>query len=199
MGDTRRFKKSYARPFKVWDDTRIEEEKKLTKSYGLKNKKEIWKAESMLRKFKAQAKKLIATRGPQAEREKQQLLAKLKSLGLTTETADLDTVLGLTINNILDRRLQTIAYRRKLARSITQARQFIIHEHIAVNGKKIAVPSYLVRKEEEDMIAFSGESSLASELHPERVQKKPETPTDTVATEGEENKEKAEADAKVEA
>lgn len=178
MGDARRFDKSFARPFKPWDDTRIEEEKKLLKGYGLKNKREIWKAESLLRRFKAQAKKLIATRGPQAELEKQQLLARLKSLGLAAETADLDTVLGLSINNVLGRRLQTIVYNRKLARSISQARQFIVHEHISVNGKKIGVPSYLVRKEEEEAITFSPESAIASEMHPERAQKKPATPAD---------------------
>lgn len=203
MGDTRRFDKSFARPFKPWDDTRIEEEKKLLKDYGLKNKKEIWKAEFMLRRFKAQAKKLIATRGTQAELEKQQLLARLKSLGLTTETADLDTVLGLTIKDVLNRRLQTIVNSKKLTRSISQARQFIVHEHIAVKGKKIAVPSYLVRKEEEDAINFSPESAIASEIHPERVQKKPEAPTDTESTanvaEEKEKKEAAKTEVKAEA
>ena len=197
MGDTRRFDKSFARPFKPWDDTRIEEEKKLLKDYGLKNKKEIWKAEAMLRRFKAQAKKLIATRGTQAALEKQQLLARLKSLGLTTETADLDTVLGLTIKDVLNRRLQTIVNNKKLARSISQARQFIVHEHIAVKGKKIGVPSYLVRKEEEDAIMFSPESAIANEMHPERAQKKPATPTDTVVTEEKEIKKAAEAEVKV--
>lgn len=196
MGDARRFDKSFARPFKPWDDTRIEEEKKLLKDYGLKNKREIWKAESLLRRFKAQAKKLIATRGPQAELEKRQLLTRLKSLGLAAETADLDTVLGLSINNVLSRRLQTIVYNRKLARSISQARQFIVHEHINVNGKRIGVPSYLVRKEEEEAITFSPESAISNEMHPERVQKKPETPTDNAVTETKENKEKAETEVK---
>ncbi len=199
MGDTRRFDKSFAKPFKPWDDTRIEEEKKLLKDYGLKNKNEIWKAEAMLRRFKAQAKKLIATRGTQAALEKQQLLTRLKSLGLATETADLDTVLGLTIKDVLNRRLQTIVNNKKLARSISQARQFIVHEHIAVKGRKIGVPSYLVRKEEEDAIMFSPESAIASEMHPERAQKKPGTPTDAVATEEKETKEKAETEPKVEA
>ncbi len=178
MGDTRRFKKIYARPFKAWDETRIAEEKKLLKDYGLKNKKEIWGAESMLRRFKAQAKKLISAKGAQAEKEKGQLLTRLASLGLTSQNADLDTVLGLNIGNVLNRRLQTLVFNRKLSRSITQARQFIVHEHISVNGKKIAVPSYLVRKQEEEAIAFSPESQLSSEMHPERVQKKPETPTE---------------------
>ena len=202
MGDTRRFKKSYTRPLKVRDDVRIEEEKKLTKGYGLKNKKEIWKAESMLRRFKAQAKKLIATRGKQAEKEKQQLLTKLASLGLTTQNADLDTVLGLTMSNILDRRLQTIVNNKKLARSITQARQFIVHEHILVGGKKVSVPSYLVRKVEEDTIAFSPASKLSSEMHPERVQKQAATPTDTeavVEAKAEKEAEAAETEVKAEA
>ncbi len=198
MGDTRRFDKSFARPFKPWDDTRIDEEKKLLKDYGLKNKKEIWKAEFMLRRFKAQAKKLIAARGTQAELEKQQLLIRLKSLGLTTETADLDTVLGLTIKDVLNRRLQTIAHNKKLSRSITQARQFIVHEHILVGGKKITVPSYLVRKEEEDAINFSPESAIANEMHPERVQKKPEAPTDTESV-AEEKKDATKAEVKIEA
>lgn len=178
MGDTRRFKKSYARPFKPWDETRIAEEKVLTKDYGLKNKKEIWTAESMLRRFKAQAKKLIAAKGMQAEKEKEQLLKRLVSLGLTDQSADLDTVLGLTINDLLNRRLQTIVYNKKLARSISQARQFIVHEHVTVKGKKTAVPSYLVKKDEEETVMFSPESGLNSEMHPERVQKKAETPTE---------------------
>ena len=197
MGDTRRFKKIFAKPFKAWDETRIAEEKTLQKDYGLKNHKEIWMAVSMLRTFKAQAKKLIAARGQQAEKEKQQLLTRLMSLGLTTPGADLDTVLGLTINNILDRRLQTLVYNKKLSRSIGQARQFIVHEHVLVNNKKVAVPSYLVRKDEEETIAFADESALSSMTHPERMQKKPETPTDTESVES--KAEAKEPEAKAEA
>lgn len=176
MGDPRRPKKRFARPFKAWDETRIADEKELFEGYGLKNKKEIWKASTMLRRFKGQAKKLIATKGAQVAKEKQQFLARLTSLGLTSQTADLDAVLGLTINNLLDRRLQTLVYNRKLARTIGQARQLIVHEHITVKGKKMAVPSYLVKKSEEDAIAFADESPLFSDTHPERVLKQQETP-----------------------
>ena len=200
MGDARRFKKIFAKPFKPWDETRIAEEKILIKDYGLKNKKEIWKAEAILRTFKAQAKKLIATRGKQAEKEKQQLLTRLMSLGLTSQTADLDTVLGLTIGNVLDRRLQTLVYNKKLSRSIGQARQFIVHEHILVKGKKIAVPAYLVKKDEEEAIAFADESTLSNLTHPERMQKQPETPTDTESADSiTEAKETKETEAKSEA
>ena len=183
MGDPRRFGKKFARPFKTWDETRIAEEKELLKDYGLKNKKEIWRTETMLRRFKGQAKNLIATKGPQAEKEKHQLLARLASLGLTSQTADLDTVLGFTINDLLGRRLQTLVFNKKLARTIEQARQFIVHEQITVKGKKIAVPSYMVKRDEEDAISFAPESPLASETHPERMIKQPGTPTDTETAE----------------
>ena len=147
MGNPRTFKKKFARPFKPWDETRLAEEKKLADTYGLKNKKEMWKTETMLRRFKAQAKKLIATRGQQAGKEKQQLLARLASLGLISQTADLDAVLGLTIKDLLNRRLQTLVHGKNLARTVSQARQFITHEHIIVKEKKIAMPSYLVKKD----------------------------------------------------
>jgi small subunit ribosomal protein S4 len=176
MGDPRKPKKSYAKPFKVWDENRIAAEKELLTAYGLKNKKEIWRTSMTLRRFQAQAKSLIVRTGEQAEKERQQLLTRLASLGLVDTKADLDTVLGLTIKNILERRLQTLLFNKKLARSITQARQFIIHEHVLVNGKRISVPSYLVRKKEEDGITFAQESPLAKEDHPERAKKEVGTP-----------------------
>lgn len=185
MGDPRRFGKKYARPFKLWDEARIDEEKELLEEYGLKNKKEVWRVSTVLRRFKDQAKKLIATKGPQAEKEKKQFLARLASLGLTSPIADLDAVLGLTINDLLDRRLQTLVYNKKLARSVTQARQFIVHEHIIVKGKKVTVPSYIVKKAEEDTIAFAEESQLFSETHPERVQKQQIATTEAAITEPE--------------
>ncbi len=191
MGDTRRFRKSFSRPFKPWDDVRIAEEKTLSTDYGLKNKRELWKTTSILSMFKAQAKNLIASKGPQAELEKQQLLGRLASLGLTSKDADLDTVLGLTINDLMNRRLQTIVFKKKLSKTIKQARQFIVHEHILVNEKKIAVPSYLVKKDEEEAIKFSSESQLANEMHPERVQKQA---TPEVAEEPKEKAETAKAE-----
>src|SRR3989338_7936499 len=184
MGDTRRFKKAFAKPFKPWDDGRITEEKGLLREYGLKNKKEIWSSTTMLRKFKAQAKKLIVAKGAQADKERALFLAKLSGLGLASQNSSLDEILGLNINNLLNRRLQTLVHDKKMARTIKQARQFIVQEHILVNGKKIAVPFYIVRKNEEDTITFSPESALSSEIHPERVQKQqvvPEEPKEADA------------------
>ncbi|MBW2981652.1 30S ribosomal protein S4 [Candidatus Woesearchaeota archaeon] len=168
MGDPKRIKKKYSTPIHPWQAERIEEERELTKQYGFKNKKEIWKENSILRNFLRQAKRLTAIKTEQSEKEKIQLLDRLKRLGLLTETAMIDDVLDISLKDLLERRLQTLVFRRGLARSMKQARQFIIHRHIIIGNKKITVPSYLVSKAEESIISFSGKSSLVNPDHPER-------------------------------
>ena len=168
MGDPRRLRKKYSTPRHPWQRDRIEDERILIKEYGLKNKKELWKMSSLLRNFTNHAKRLANTTGPQAEREKEELLLKLKSMGLI-EGKDLNEVLSVTTNAVLERRLETIVFRMGKARSIAQARQFIVHEHILVNGKSISLPSYLVSKADEAAITFNPSSSLVSDEHPERV------------------------------
>lgn len=168
MGDPRKIRRKYSGPAHPWQKKRIEEEKKILKDYGLKNKTEIWKTSSKLKSFSSQAKKLIATRGEQAEKEKKQLLGKLQRLGLIKQDAKLDDVLSLTLKNLLERRLQTLLVRRHLAKSMKQARQFITHEHVAVNDKKITAPSYLVLVNEEPTMTFVQSSSLSNSEHPER-------------------------------
>lgn len=170
MGHPKRQKKKYDTPLHPWDAGRIEEERDLVKDYGLKNKKEIWKAETILRDFKRQIKNLIARRGEkQAIKEEKDLRGKLLKLGLINADASLENVLGLTMKDILDRRLQSIVLKQGLARTISQARQFIVHGHIFVKDQKINVPSYLVLKSEENAIRFDSDSKLADIEHPERI------------------------------
>ncbi len=177
MGDPRKQRKKYSTPTHPWQKNRIEEEKKLTEEYGFKNKKEIWKMNSILNKYKDQAKKLIALSTNQAEIEKKQLLKKLFLLGLAQETSKIGDVLALTLNNLLERRLQTVIYKQNLAKSVKQARQFITHNHITVGDQLITSPSYLVRKREEPLIKFVPSSKLVDPEHPERKiqSKKPKT------------------------
>ena len=177
MGDPKKLKKKYSTPIHPWQAERIEEERSLIKEYGFKNKTEIWKMNSILKNFFRQTKRLAAIKTGQSEKEKIQLLDRLKRLGLLPETALLDDILDVSLKGLLERRLQTIVFRKGLARSVNQARQFIVHRHIMVGNKKITVPSYLVSKAEEDLISFSGKSSLASPDHPERKQEeKPKVP-----------------------
>ncbi len=172
MGDPRRQRKKYVTPMHPWYGPRILQEKTLLKGYGLKNKKEIWKMESMLRRFKAQAKSLTAREDEQSVRESQLLIAKLSKLNLVSPKAKMDDVLGLNPKDILDRRLQTIVYNRGLAKSAKQARQLIVHGHIFVGDKKVNVPSYLVLADEEDKVTFDQESPFFNPEHPERFEKK---------------------------
>lgn len=172
MGSPKHQKRKYSTPTHPWQRERIEEEKKLLKEYGTKNKKEIWRMNSLLSRFKQQSKSLIARTDAQSKKEEIQLVTKLAKLGLVKESAKMDDILGLSIKNVMDRRLQTQVFLKGLARNVKQARQFIIHGHVCVGDKKITVPSYLVKLEEENQIRFDERSSLANPEHPERVQKK---------------------------
>ena len=178
MGDPRRIKSKYSGPAQPWQRERIEEERVLVREYGLKNKAEIHKTRSRLKTFADLAKKLIAARGTQAEKERQQLLSRLSRLGLVKAGAQLDDVLVLQIKNLLERRLQTMLLRKGLARSIIQARQFIVHEHVKVGDRVVSSPSYQVPTDEENRLAFIPTSPYANTAHPERVlpPMKPEPP-----------------------
>lgn len=182
MGDPKHPKRTYTTPSHPWQKERIDEEKTLLKEYGLKNKKEIWRMVSLLGRFKQQAKSLIARTDAQSKKEEKQLITKLVKLNLVTENAKMDDILGLDIKNVMDRRLQTQVFSKGLARGAKQARQFITHGHVFVGNKKITVPSYLVKVDEEAQIKFDERSSLANPEHPERVivkTKKSEVKTQT--------------------
>ncbi|MEE9525299.1 MAG: 30S ribosomal protein S4 [Candidatus Woesearchaeota archaeon] len=170
MGDPKKHRKTFSTPKKAWEKERIDEEKELIREYHFKNKQEIWKLNSKLRNFARQAKKLIASTTEQSEKEEIQLLTKLKKLGLLPESGDLDDVLGISTKNIIERRLQSIAFKNGLARTMKQARQFIVHGHILVDGKKVTSPNYLVPKDKEGRVEFYQGSALIDPMHPERKQ-----------------------------
>lgn len=173
MGDPKRQRKKYLTPMHPWSGVRIAEEKILSKEYGLKNKKEIWKTESVLRRFKIQAKNLTATgEDQQADREAKLLISKLNRLNLVSPSAKMEDVLSLSLKDLLNRRLQTLVFNKGLSKSVKQARQFIVHGHVFVGDKKVNVPSYLVLADEEVRISFDPNSSLSDSEHPERIVKK---------------------------
>jgi len=138
----KRQKKQYQKPKHPWQATRITEEATLVKNYGLKNKKEVWKASSKLRNWRAQARKLVGLSKSQRGAAEKQLFDKLLKLGLLNKQSDLDDILGLNIEQILDARLQTQVYKQGLASTVKQARQFIVHGKVLVNGDVMTAPSY---------------------------------------------------------
>ena len=166
MGDPKKQKKKYETPFRPWDEIRIKEEKGIIKEFGLKNKKEIWKISSLLKKFKVQARKLITSASKQAELEKKHLIEKLVKLGLVNKDAKISDILELKLKDLLEKRLQTQAYRLGLANSVKQARQFIVHRHIAINKELVTSPSRLVLTGEK--VEFNINSCLSNTEHVER-------------------------------
>lgn len=169
MGDPKRLRKKYSKPAHPWQKARIEDEKKLMKDYGLKNKTELWKLNSILRDFKKQVKELVPRKDGQAEKEKKQLLTKLQLLCLIKKDAKLEDILALELKDMCERRLQTLVFRRGLAHSIKQSRQLIVHEHIAVDNKIIGSPYYLINVKEESLISYAYNSPFKDEGHAERV------------------------------
>ena len=82
MGDPKKQRKSFSKPRQLWNVERIEREKALAKTYGLKNRKDLWKMETLLRSFRRRARKLLALKTAQAELEKKQLIDRLAALNI---------------------------------------------------------------------------------------------------------------------
>ena len=140
--------KLYVRPKKAYEKIRIKEENSLAAKYGLKNKREIWKTIAKVSYFRRRAKALA-----QAPAEEQEVFfSKLRKIGLNTNS--ISDVLDLKVENILERRLPTIVVKKKLAETSRQARQFVVHKKILVNGKVVNTPSYIVSTEEENNITL---------------------------------------------
>jgi small subunit ribosomal protein S4 len=164
--------KGYETPNHPWQGERIAEEHGLVDTYGLKNKEELWRVQSQLRSFRREARDLLgsAQSAEAASEAGQAFLSRLKRIGVLDEGDELDDVLSLEINDLLERRLQTVAYRKGLANTTSQARQFIVHGHVTVGDARVTRPSYTVEVAEEDDIEFDETSELADELHPERAE-----------------------------
>ncbi len=155
----KRQRKKFLRPSHPWEKERMDAEDRMLRQFGLSRKKEIWRTQTLLRNFRRQARKLLAASGPQAERETKQLLERLRKLGLVGTEATLDDVLGLTVEKLLERRLQTLVWRKGLARTPRHARQLVVHGHVTIGGRKVNVPSYLVPVDEESSIECIGGTS----------------------------------------
>ncbi len=171
MGDPKFSRKTYDTPSHPWQGERITMEHELVRKYGLKNKKELWKAQTQIRTFRQRARDLQAKvryGDVQAEKERDELMKRLNNMAIIGEDASLDDILTLDVEILLARRLQTLAYMKGLSNSAKQARQFIVHGHVSIDGKKITIPGYLVNRSEEEAIDYLGHSPLSDDLHPAR-------------------------------
>jgi small subunit ribosomal protein S4 len=170
MGYPGKAKKLYDTPNHPWQKARIEEETGIVKKYGLRNKKGVWKFASELRKYRGNARELLGVMAagnlPEDShyiRDANAIVRKLQLLGVLKEDAKLEDILALKIDDLLERRLQTMVFRKGYANSIKQARQFIVHGHISVNGRKTTIPSYMVLKADEEAISYYVGSTITKE------------------------------------
>ncbi len=152
-----RKKNKFSWPRKLYDKSRISSENILVEQYGLKNKREIWKAEAKVKYFRNRAKFLI---GADSE-EQNKFFTKLNSLGLPVKS--IADVLALNKEDILRRRLSTIVWKKQIANTARHARQMIVHRKIAVNGRIVDVPSFLVPITEETTIFAKKETPVKND------------------------------------
>ncbi len=129
--------KKYSRPRKLFNKARIDEEAKIKKEFGLKNKREIWKTEAKVKSLREKAKKLISS----SKEEQEKLFESLKKIGLNVDS--IGDVLVLDKRDFLKRRLQTIVS-KKLANTPKMARQLIVHKKVLINEKVVNSPSYIM-------------------------------------------------------
>jgi small subunit ribosomal protein S4 len=181
MGDPKFNRRKYSTPSHPWQGERIAAENEIVKKYGLKSKTELWKVNSLLKTFRQRARDLqakIRYGDTQAEKERDELIKRLDSLAIISKEATLDDILSLNIESLLSRRLQTMAYLKGFSNSPKQARQFIVHGHISLNGRKVTIPGYMVKRAEEESLAYLAHSPLADDLHPARPKDEMSTDAD---------------------
>merc|ERR1711861_24404 len=107
----RNFSKTSKRPRRSYDKERLDAELKLIGTYGLKNKREIWRIGLVLSKVRAVARQLLTLeeRDPQRVFQGQALMRRMIRYGILDEDMQrLDYVLALKIEDFMERRLQTV-------------------------------------------------------------------------------------------
>ena len=144
-----RQKKKYSRPQRPFDKARIDEENILREKYGLKNKKEIWKADASIGRIRNLAKQLITA----SEEDKNAFIERMKARGF--EVKNIAEVLALDKEDWLKRRLQTILLIKGLTTTPKQARQLITHKHVSIGNQIVNVPSYMVTLTEENLVKLN--------------------------------------------
>lgn len=149
MGDPRKSKKKYTRPRSIWTSDQISSELYIVGSYGLRNKRELWRAQTEIARIRNQARSLLSLPLEVRHEKETNLLNYLIRLGVVESGSTLDDILNLKIEDILERRLQTIVMKRSNLKSPYQARQIVVHGHVSIGNRKINLPGYLVRKDEE--------------------------------------------------
>jgi len=164
MGDPRYPRRVWRKPKRPLNyDLKMEELKTLG-TFGLRTKRELWKAHTELSRVRHQARSLLALRAEDRSKKEPILLNSLVRIGRVSAGATLDDVLNLNVNDLLSRRFQTIVTKKFGFKTPYQARQAVVHGHMMIGDRRIDIPSYVVTVEEEEKVRFAPESKISSKF-----------------------------------
>ena len=176
MGDTKNFRRVWKKPKRPLNFDLKMEELKILGTFGLKTKRELWKARTELSRVRNQARSLLALRQDVRDREEPILLKSLSRVGYVEPDATLDDVLNLELSDLFSRRLQTVVQKKFFFKTPYQARQAVSHGHILIGDRIVNIPSYVVSVEEEPKVKLTTESIFNEILsEPESDLGSPET------------------------
>ena len=160
MGDPKYPRRVWRKPKRPLNyDLKMEELKTLG-TFGLRTKRELWKARTKLSSVRKQARSLLALEQDIREEKEPILMKSLAKIGLVSSDATLDDVLNLQVTDLLTRRLQTLVFKKFGFKTPYQARQAVVHRHIMIGDRVINIPSYTVTTLEEENIRFTPESKI---------------------------------------
>ena len=196
MGDIKNFRRIWKKPKRPLNFDLKMDELKILGTFGLKTKRELWKARTELSRVRNQARSLLALRQDVREQKEPILMNSLSKVGYVQSDATLDDVLNLEINDLLGRRLQTIVQKKFYFKTPYQARQAVSHGHVLIGDQIVNIPSYLVKVDEEDKVKLTSESVFNEILSkPESDLGSPETENIEIPTEAPAEEVKTEAPA----
>ncbi|KAK4779251.1 hypothetical protein SAY86_006779 [Trapa natans] len=150
--------KTFKKPRRPYEKERLDAELKLVGEYGLRCKRELWRVQYVLSRIRNNARHLLTLdeKNPRRIFEGEALLRRMNRYGLLDESQNkLDYVLALTVENFLERRLQTLVFKSGMAKSIHHARVLIRQRHIRVGRQVVNIPSFMVRVDSQKHIDFS--------------------------------------------
>jgi small subunit ribosomal protein S4 len=168
MGDPKKKHKTYDTPKRPYNTEALMEELRTIGAYGLRNKRELWKAHTELSILRGRSRDLLSLESEERATRERIMIDKLALKGLVMENGRLEDILTLSVEDLLERRLQTYIFRRGMASSLFQARQLISHGHIAIKGRKVTSPSYQVKISDEETLDYAQSSPYYNSNHPLR-------------------------------
>jgi len=168
MGDyPKNSRKMWRRPKRPLNYDLLNEELYVLGTFGLKNKRELWKAHTELSRIRNQARSILALTQEIRVKKEPILMRSLARIGLVKENSTLDDVLNLKVTDLLSRRLQTVIQKKSSIKSPYFARQVVVHGHVMIGDRTVTIPSYTVTVEEEEEVHLAPEVDLSkAKQHP---------------------------------